>query len=1046
MGLTAFMLERRTVAYFLVFLIVVGGVAAFLNLGRLEDPDFSVKKAVVITPYPGASPEQVELEVTDRIEKAIQELPQLDTVFSFSRAGVSIIKVEIKQEYWADRLPQIWDELRKKIRDVTLELPPGVGKPDVSDDFSFVYGFVLAITGDGFTYAELEDYADLIKKELSVVSGVSRVELWGVQDKVVYLDVSEAQVAEIGISNENFLQALQIQNKVVEAGSLDIDDRRLRIAPSGEFASPEEIGELALNPNLAELMLSSGSPGDAATEATQILRIQDVATVRSGYRDPPFELMRYDGQPGLAIYAANVAGGNVVRTGAALDKRIGELMAQLPVGIELHKVAWQSDLVTESIDNFMISLAQAVAIVLVVLMLPSGLRMGMIIGSMLLFIILGSFVFMGMFKIDLHRMSLGALIIALGMMVDNSTFVADKMSVLMQKGMDRTKAAIAAAGQQAMPLLGATVIAIMAFYPIYASPADAGEYCASLFTVVAIALSLSWFISMTLTPVMCVDLLPQPKAGAEASDPYASGFFRALRSLVALAIRFRWVTILLCSALLAGALLQYGNVRQMFFPDATRNQLMLDYWAPEGTRIQDVSESLRRIEDWLKRQEEVAAVVSFVGNGPPRFYLPVDPELPNPAYAQIIVNTPSFEEIQPLADKLEPWLKTEIPVLTRVRKYGVGPSDTWKVEARISGPAEADLGVLREIGEKAKAILRASPLAREVRTEMREPVLKLVPQYNQERARWATVSREDLGQTTLRAYDGLQVGLYREGDDLYPILLRNLPAERSRTAGTLDSLQVRPQMQTSPVPLGQIVDGFDLVWEDPIIHRYQRRRAVTVQASPLDGETFPSLYADVAGEFAKLESELPIGYEIFWDGEMDSTNDAQLSLIPGLLPTAVLIAFIVILLYNSLRVLLCILLVVPFAAIGIVGALIALDSPMGFVAILGVLSLTGMMIKNMIVMTNAINEGVEEGLAPFDACVEAAVTQARPIALAAGTTVLGVVPILPDVFWNAMAASIMGGLAVGSILTIVLFPTFYATLHGIRPEPAPVPAEQPTPA
>ncbi len=1029
MGITQFIVDRKVFAYFFAVLLAVGGVLSFRTLGQLEDPDFTVKTGIVVTRYPGASPEQVELEVTNLLEQAIQELPAVRYLISWSRPGVSVIRVEIKEKYWGDRLPQVWDELRNKIGDAERFLPPGAQEPDISDDFSFVYGFVLALTGDGFSYNELEEYADGIKKELSIVPGVARVDLWGVQDKVIYLDVSQTQIANFGLTNEDVALTAAIQNKVVDAGYVDIGDRRIRVAPTGEFTSPEEIGSLAVRTSLLDTLTNVMDQTDATAPGTsELIRIEDVATVREGYLDPPRWQMRYNGQPALAIYAASLSGGNVVDTGRNLDRRIEEVLEQLPVGIELHKIAWQSDLVTTAIDSFMVSLAQAVAIVIVVLIIPSGVRMGLIIGSMLIFIILGTFICMAIVEIDLQRMSLGALIIALGMMVDNSCFVSDAMEVRMQKGMSRVQAAIESASSQAWPLLGATVIAIMTFYTIFASTASAGEYCATLFTVVACALMFSWLISMSLTPVMCIDLLPEPKKGG--ADPYQTGFFRAVRRVVTWTIRHRYLTLSILVSVLAVTLAFSGLVRQMFFPDATRNQLMLDYWAPEGTRIQDVSEGVKAIEKKLLENPRVESVSAFVGSGPPRFYLPVDPEGFNPAYAQLIVNTNSPEDVDPLVQEIEPWLKETIPVLTRLRKYGVGPSDTWKLEARISGPATADLAVLRELGEEAKAILRKSPLAREVRTEMRQSVSKIVPRYSQERGRWAVVSRQDLADTTKRAYDGVTVGLYREGDDLYPVIFRQIEEERAIVAGGFDALQIRPTLATHTVPMGQVVEGIDLEWEDPVIHRWQRRRAETVQCSPIDGETFPALRASVVDEFNALD--LPPGYEIFWDGEFDSTQTAQTSLIPGLVPAGVLIMLIIMLLYNSIRTLLCILLVIPFAAIGILWGLVLLDSPLGFVAILGILSLMGMMIKNMIVMTNAIQTEIKEGLDPFQACVEAAVTQARPIMLAAGTTVLGVAPLLPDLFWNAMAVSIMAGLGVGSLFTIILFPTLYATLHGIR--------------
>lgn len=1045
MGITEFVVQRKVAVYFFAALLVIGGVVSFGQLARLEDPDFTVKTGVVVTRYPGADPEAVELEVTDRIEKAIQELPAIDTLISWSKPGLSTVRVEVKQTYWADRLPQVWDEMRKKIRDITSDLPPGAGKPDVSDDFNFVYGFVLAVTGDGFRYEELEDRASDIKKELSLVPGIARVDLWGVQPRAIYIDIDETQLAETRLTPAAVANTLRVQNSVVDGGSIDVQDRRLRMVSTGEFRSPEDIGDLVLRPGAVEMLRELSNPdlpgigqiaeasmtGNPADQASQLLRIRDVATVRTGYLEPTPMVMRHNGQPALAIQLAAIEGGNIVETGRLLDRRIQELLPELPVGIELHRVAWQSELVSQAIGDFMISLLEAVAIVLVVLAVPTGLRMGFIIGAMLVFIILGTFVYMSLTATPLHRMSLGALIIALGMMVDNSCFVADAMCVEFQRGTDRIKAAIACARARAWPLLGATVIAVMAFYPIFASPINVGEYCAALFTVVATALLFSWFISMTLTPVLCLDMLPEADPDAEAKDPYDTKVFRGLRRLATIAIRFRWSTVLILSSLLVGALSMAGNVRTMFFPDSTRNQLMIDYWAPVGTRIEDVSRGIRPIEKRLQDDPRVQAVSTFVGGGPPRFYLPVDPEIPQPEYAQLVVTAESYKEIYAIAAEIEPWLKQNIDVLTRVRKYGVGPSDSFKFEARISGPATADLATLRRLGEQGKAILRANPLARDVRTEMRNPVQKVVARYNQERGRWATVTRADLASATRRAHDGETVGLYREGEDLLPIIVREGERDRRKLADNLDTIQIAPQLSTQTIPLGQVADAVTLEWEDPIIHRWQRRRTETVQCAPVDGVTFPELKAAIGEDFVNA-LELPPGYKIFWDGEEDSTVEAQSSLQPGLIPAIVIIALIVVLLYNSLRVLLAILLVVPFAAVGIVPGLVLVDSPMGFVAILGVLSLMGMMIKNMIVMTDAIRGGINEGMHPFDACVQSVVTQARPIALAAGTTVMGVIPLLADVFWNAMAVAIMFGLGVGGGLTILLYPALYAILHGIK--------------
>ena len=1034
MSLAEIGIDKRAVTYFVVFLIVVGGIASFLSLGQLEDPDFTVKTGVVVTAYPGASPAEVELEVTDRLEKAIQELPQLKSLYSISKAGLSIIQVDIREEYWADRLPQVWDEMRKEIRDILPQLPPGAGKPQISDDFNFVYGFVLAVTGDGFTYKELEDYADELKRELSLVPGVARVALWGVQDKVVYIDVSEQQLATLGLTGEDIAATLKQQNMVVDAGSIDMQRERMRVAPTGEFTRPEEIGDLTMRATLldktANLITAATQPGDLTQRSGELIRIRDVATVRSGYLEPPQTLMRFNGQPALAISLANVAGGNVVDTGRAIDARLQELLPHLPIGIDVHKISWQSDLVTESINGFMVSLAQAVAIVLVVLTIPMGWRMGLIIGSGLVFTILATFIFLAIFGIDLQRMSLGALVIALGMMVDNAIVVSDNISVRFQRGMDRRQAAIESAAGPSWPLLGATLIAVMAFYPIFASTADAGEYCRTLFIVVAIALLMSWLLAMVVTPVQCLDMLRVPSTGGGEEEAYGGRFYQVFRTLLAAAIRFRWPFMAVMVALLVTALYGFGYVQQLFFPDAARAQLMIDYWAPEGTRIQQVSADLKALETHVLDQPQVTNVSTFIGQGPPRFYLPVDPELPYAAYAQLVVNTHSYKEIDALIAAIEPWMEANVPqALTRVRKYGVGPSDTWKFEARFSGPANADLATLRAIGEQGTALLEQSPLAKEVRTDMRQRVKKIVPEYNQERGRWAATSRQDIANATRRAYDGLVVGLYREDEDLYPIMLRNTDQERRRIAAHLGTLQVLPALAAQTVPLAQVTQDIRVTWEDPIIVRWNRRRAVTVQASP-HGVTFPALQATVLDAFNAIET--PPGYELFWDGEDDSTATAQASLIPGMIPSVAIIVLTIVVLFNAYRPPLIILCTIPFALIGITLGLLVTGTPFGFLALLGAMSLAGMMIKNAIVLLDQINADIAAGKTPYAAVVDSAVSRLRPVALGAATTVLGVAPLLQDPFWIGMAVTIMFGLSFGTILTMVVVPTLYCIFYRVQ--------------
>ncbi len=864
MNLAAIAIDRKAVTYFATFLLITAGVASFLGLGQLEDPEFTVKTAVVTTSYPGASPEEVELEVTDRIELAIQEMSEIDYLESYSREGFSLIKVNIKSEYWADRLPQVWDELRRKVRDIEGELPPGVGRPNVSDDFGDVFGFQLALTGDGFSYADLERYAKTLKKEISLVEGVARVDLWGVQQKIIYLDVSEAQLSQLGITDQNIEATLQTQNIVVDAGHVDVQTNRFRIAPTGQFTTPEDIGDLRVRPTLFDT-LRNLNPVRDSERSDELIRIEDIASVKQGYLDPPIKVMYFNGEPAIGISITNVSGINVVDMGRAVDRRLTEVLPHLPIGIEMHKVHWQSDVVAEAVNGFIINFAQAVGIVLVVLAVFMGWRMGLIIGMALVATVLASFMLMKIFGIDLQRMSLGALVIALGMMVDNAIVVSDGYVVRLGKGMKPKDAAIEAARLPAWPLLGATVVAVMAFYPIFASVEDAGEYCRTLFSVVAISLLVSWFISMTLTPIQCIDLI-KPKTGDEdgAKDPYDSRFYRAFRGILETAIRLRFLTLGSMIGLLVLSFYGFGSVTQQFFPDASMTKFMIDYWAPEGTRIQQVSRDLDVAGEHLIEDERIAEVAAFIGQGPPRFYLPVDPENPYASYGQLIVNVHDFRDIDGLIEELTDWFGESFPQsLAAIRKFGVGPSNTWKFELRISGPAVAEPAVLRGLADEVEQILAEEPLAAYSRTDWRTQVQKIVPLFNQERARWAAVSRDDLANATKRGFDGRSIGLYREDDDLIPIVIRAVEAERQNVSG-LSNMQILGPLSTDPVPLSQITDGLPPVWEDPLIWRRDRRRTITVQSNPILGETLPTLRAHVVDKIAAIE--LPPGYTIEWGG------------------------------------------------------------------------------------------------------------------------------------------------------------------------------------
>ena len=622
-------------------------------------------------------------------------------------------------------------------------------------------------------------------------------------------------------------------------------------------------------------------------------------------------------------------------------------------------------------------------------------------------------------------------IIARGMMVDNAIVISDGIAVRIRQGMDRTQAAIESATSSGYPLLAATIVAVMAFYPIYASTEGAGEYCQTLFTVVAIALVLSWFVAMMITPIQCVDILADPEKTESSQGEYNTSFYRLYRKVLRVLIRFRGLTLAVLVGMLALSIYGFGYVEQMFFPDSSRPQIMVDVWAPEGTRIQQVTKEAEKLEKLFMESPLTESVTSFIGAGPPRFYLPVDPQFPSQNYAQLVVNFSTYESINQFIEQYERSASQLVPnSMLRFRKYGVGPANTWKFEARFTGPAKAQMRTLRRIGDEAMLIAENSPSGHEWRTDMMNRTLRVIPEYDQKPGRWSGVNRNDVARTTRRGYDGVAIGLYRENDKLLPIIGRSTEEERKELATRFDLLQIKPTLSTTTLPLSQVVDDIRMDWEDPNIIRWNRRRAVTVQGSPIPGQTFPSLQKSVLDKINEIE--LPPGFAYTWEGEASSTRDAQKSLLPGVLPAIVIVIFMTVTVFNAYRPLIIIICTIPFAMIGVTIGLLALNTPFGFLALLGGMSLAGMMNKNIVVLLDACNDNLAEGMNPYDAIVEAAVTRVRPVLLAAGTTVLGVIPLVTDVFWTAMAVTIMAGLAFGSILTLVAVPVLFSTFNRVK--------------
>ncbi|MBA3815426.1 MAG: efflux RND transporter permease subunit [Parachlamydiaceae bacterium] len=1041
--LVEFGLQYKAVMLLLTAIIVIGGIFSFFSLGRLEDPPFSVKSALVITQYPGATPEEVEQEVTDRLETAIHQMPQVEHIYSMSREGLSYIKVDVKDRYWAKDLPQVWDELRRKINDVTSSLPPGVEPPRVVDDFGFVFGFLLAITGEGFSHAELEDKAENIQKQLYLVPNIARIDLWGVQQRTINLDVSNQKISELRLSPQTIHNLLAKQNMIVNAGSLDHENIRYPMHISGEFKNPHEVVELIIQPQTNDLIQdalekqktkkNSGNSFSQEIEKNEKNKFSlgDIASVSVGYQDPPVKIMKFNGIPAIGIQIAGTEDSNIVEVGRQIDEKLRQLQEELPIGIELHKISWQSIIVQESISGFVLSMIESIIIVLIVLLIPSGMRMGGIIGLALILTILATFLYMYFMKIPLERMSLGALIIAMGMMVDNSIVVADGIAVNLRKGMDKYQAALKAAATPALPLLSATFIAVMSFYPIYASEGSTGEYCRTLFVVVAVSLIISWFISLLMTPQQCLWFLDSKKQSAE-TDEFNTPFFNRFRKLVRGVIRQRLLSVSLLLVGLVMSFIGFQYVVKLFFPNSTRPQLMVDYWAPAGTSIHEVTSKTNLIEKKFQEDENVESVSSFIGAGPPRFYLPVDPEFIYSNYGQLLINFKSFQDINPFIAAHSEWLQNEFPeALVRIRKYNVGPGDAWKFELRLLGPYDVKPNELRQIGSSLLAKIQKTPLGNDWRLDIMNPIRQLNFDYDQKRARSANISREDIANGLKRGYDGLNIGLYREKNKLYKIQWRNTDEEKNSLLSHLDTLPIRGENKVTSVPLSQISNQTEFQWEEPYILRWDRQRQVAIQGSPILTSTFVDLKESVSKDIKDFP--LPKGFSLFWDGEEDSSKTAQKQLLPGVVPTIIVILLCLVLIFNDFRPIAVILCTIPFAMIGITGGLLLFDVPFGFMALLGSMSLAGMMNKNIVVLLDACNENLANGMHPYDAIIEAAVCRARPVMLAAGTTVLGVIPLLQDVFWIGLAVAIMGGLAVGSVLTLFAVPLFYSIIYRIQP-------------
>jgi multidrug efflux pump subunit AcrB len=1006
--------RNPVVSWLLVVVLVGGGLLAFDRMGKLEDPAFTLKTAKILTRYPGASAEEVQQELTYHLEDAVQRMPQLKSIkMSVSRPGLSDILIEFKDEYRAEDLPNVFDELRRKIADVTPSLPPGSQAPMVIDDFGDVYGIYVVLTGDGYTWRDLYDTADAIEQQLVLVDGVRKVNIDGEQREVAVIEISRSRIAELGIDPAQIAEVLGSQNVVVNAGNVRVDGDYLRISPTGVFQSVQQMGDLLIS----------------STER-RLIRLSDIATITREYEEVPRKLYYVNGKPGLSIGLSIQQGMNVVQVGRNIGRRLNDLLAIVPVGMDTNVVYNQPLEVDSSVGGFIVGVAQAVAIVILVLLLFMGLRVGLIIGAVLLITVAGTLFIMALYGIELQRISLGALVIALGMLVDNAIVIAEGMMVRMQRGVRAVEAAREAVGNTIWPLLGGTVIGILAFSAIGLSPDNTGEFARSLFYVILISLALSWVTAISTTPLLCALFLKVDPAAADR-DPYGGAPFRAYRALVGVAVDRRWATMGIVVALFAISLYGFGYVRSGFFPDSNTPLFFVDVWEPEGADIRTTRDDTLKVSEFLRRQPGVVQTASVIGGPHQRFTLVYDAREPTPSYAQIIVRTETRDQIPAVWSAVAHYIRREMPQVDPIIKaLRIGPGRDAKIEARFSGP---DPEQLRKLSAEARRIMREDGWAIDIRDDWRSPVKVVTPVFNEQVGRQLGITRESLGYALQYAFDGRTVGSYRDGNRLLPILMRAPEDERGDIESVRD-IQIWSPALGRAVPVTQVINGYRTTWENSVLRARDRLQTITASCNPAAGE------ASVLLERLRPRIEaigLPPGYRLEWGGEYEDSSNAQQGLARALPVGFLLMILTSILLFARLRQPAIIWLTVPLAIVGITAGLLATNGAFDFMSLLGALSLIGLLIKNAIVLIEEIDQQIEGGRPRYTALLDSAVSRMRPVMLAAATTILGLIPLLSDVFFVNMAVTIMAGLGFASILTLVVVPTLYAIFFGIRrPEAA----------
>ncbi len=1003
-------IDKPVNTWLLVWVCLLGGIWALFTLPQLEDPEFTIKEAIIVTSYVGASATEVELEVTEQLEIALQEMPQLKRVTSRSMPGLSEITVEIKDAYRADRLPQVWDELRRQVQDTQPMLPPGAGPSRVNDSFGDVFGLYYALIAPGFETAELRDVARELRRVALRVPGVAKVTIQGEREERILIEIPQTVLVQLGLSPEQLAGRLQLQNAVIDAGRKPLESFAIRVAPTGTFDSLDHIRNLYIT-----------------TPSGDTLRLGDVAVISRDYHEQPRQLIRFMGEDAVTLGIAATADSNIVDVGHAVEKALKNHMTEFPLGIQLHPIYQQHHIVESALNAFLINLLISVSIVIAVLCVFMGWRAGVVVGVALFLTVTGSLFLMKVTGLQMQRVSLGALIIAMGMLVDNAIVIAEGMLVRMQKGKTAREAATGIASQTQIPLLGATVIGILAFSGIGLSQDVTGEYTFSLFVVIGLSLLLSWILAITVVPLLASLLFKTTNTNAEEvlQEPM---LYQRYRSGLNKVLKHRLSTLTGLIVFTVFSVIAFKQVPQMFFPNAQTDVFYVNYWREQGTDIRDTDRDLAELSRFVEQLEGVQQVTSVAGMGATRMMLVYQPERTNSAYGQLIVTARSTTDIDSLAQQITDALEAYPQAQAWVERVRLGPGKGAPIQARFKGD---DPQVLRALSEQTKAIFRDSELVTNLRSDWRQPERVIIPHLAEDRASVLGVSRQDLAKSLSMVTTGQTLGLYREADRLIPLLLKAPVNERGRATQLKDRM-IWSQATGEFVPASEVVDQFEFGHEEALILRRNMQRTLTVSADPLTGVNIATAFQQVRPEIESIP--LPHGYHLEWGGEYESAGDAQRALAKQLPLSLLAMVIISILLFAKLKQPLIIWLCVPMAICGVTWGLLLTQMSFGFMALLGMLSLSGMLIKNAIVLVDEIDQRILQGEPPMSALVEGSVSRLRPVTLAAATTILGMLPLAFDVFFADMAVTIMGGLAFATLLTLLAVPALYSVFFKIHPD------------